>query len=100
MKNKIFTILALLAIIYGCSSDDDKKVVAKCDCQKITATYDAASQTYDPISTEFYSNNCDDEKLQFNTDNNGKFYRINCTPREQAIINSYSDLTKKLLSDK
>lgn len=75
---KVLFILAL-ASFAGCSSDDDNQNVDNCNCQKITAVYHEDSEVFEPISTAFYSNNCEDQTNNYHEDGEGNYFRIECT---------------------
>lgn len=78
---KTITLLAAAAVLLtSCSDDDSNKET--CDCYKITATYNETLEVYDPVSEEYYSDDCNDETQLFNPNGDGTYYRINCTPAD------------------
>lgn len=78
---KINTLLfvTLLAFVSACSSDDDKQT---CNCNKIVATYNEQMDAFEPIDTEHYSDNCDDQTTVYNVnpEQEGTYYVIQCSP--------------------
>lgn len=65
----------IIAIFGSCSSEETETL---CDCNITTSKYIESMQTYDPISTEHYSNNCEDHKPFYNPDGKGNYYMIQC----------------------
>lgn len=65
----------IIAIFGSCSSEDTETL---CDCKITTSKYIESMQTYEPISTEHYSNNCEDHKPFYNPDGKGNYYIIQC----------------------
>lgn len=79
MKKLILSI-GVLAAIVACSSDDSPE--KKCNCQKITATYNEEADVFEPIGSEYYSDDCDDRTTVMNENGDGTYYQINCTPAD------------------
>ena len=78
LANLIFISLMFgipLSMLNSCSSEE---VAKECDCNITVATYNEAMQAYEPISQEFYSNNCEDHKPFYNPVGDGTYYSINC----------------------
>lgn len=65
----------IIAIFGSCSSEYTEKL---CDCNITTSKYIESMQTYEPISKEHYSNNCEDHKPFYNPDGKGNYYMIQC----------------------
>lgn len=78
MKKLLF--ILVLSFFVSCSSDDDNPQANNCNCRKIIVEYNEATQIWDPVSTSFYSNNCDDDMDEVGEDNNGVYYIIECIP--------------------
>lgn len=72
---------ALLVFAAACSSDDDT-VNQTCNCQKVIATYNEEQQVFEPIESEYYSDNCEDRQDTYNVnpEQEGTYYVIKCTP--------------------
>lgn len=77
---RISLLAATILFAVSCSSDDDAPV-AQCNCQKVISTYNEEQQVFMPVSSEFYSNNCADETNGHQPNEDGTFWRINCTPQ-------------------
>lgn len=77
IKGAIIISAALTVIALACSCDKEDSAV-QCDCDITIASYNEAMQAYEPISQEFYSNNCEDHKPFYNPVGDGTYYSINC----------------------
>lgn len=71
----ILAFAVLASIFESFSSEDTEKL---CDCNITTSKYIESMQTYEPISTEHYSDNCEDHKPFYNPDGKGNYYMIQC----------------------
>lgn len=78
---KTITLLAAAALfMVSCSDDDGKKQT--CDCQKVIAKYNENLNAYETIGSSYYSDDCSDRTDVFNSNGDGNYFRINCTPVE------------------